>query len=301
MTRKPYRRHNSPPTHGFLPSVTLFWPHYCRQGAKSATGHFGPTLRAAAVRTACANSSTIRINPKNQMLIDIQASGAAGAPAPAPLAAEAEIDAPTGVNWPAGAGRPGCRAGPPRRGYAQAPAVHAGPARAVPRAWRTRTPVPDAGPDAALDAPLAVARPFAGSRSGTRMRHGRHLRRRPGGIESASSSSCSRRPRPTAASRCSSDVRRFSGCSSGSSPRRARSSFWAGTGSSSMRGMRMLRDGIRSGCGGMNASGSRALGSADRRIDEQRRLRPERPDRHLRALRQDGRGDGGLGRIRSNR
>src|ERR1700722_11234170 len=94
------------------------------------------------------------------MLIDIQASGAAGAPAPASLAAKAEIDAPTGVNWPAGAGRPGCRAGPPRRGYAQAPAVHAGPVRAAPRAWRTPTPVPDAAPDAALDATLDAALAF---------------------------------------------------------------------------------------------------------------------------------------------
>ncbi len=42
----------------------------------------------------------------------------------------------------------------------------------------------------------------------------------------------------------------------GSSPRRARISFCAGTGSSSIRGMRIPRVGIRSGCGGMNASGS---------------------------------------------
>ncbi len=193
------------------------------------------------------------------MLKTFRASSAAGAPAPAPLVAEAEIDAATGVSWPAGAGRPGCRAGPPRCGYAQAPAVHAGPARAAPRAWRTRTPVPDAAPDAALDATLAATCRGAGlpgSRSGTECGMGGICGAGLEGIESASSSSCSRRPRPTAASRCSSDVRRFSGCSSGSSPRRARSSFCAGTGSSSMRGMRMLRDGIRSGCGGMNASGS---------------------------------------------
>src|ERR1700726_2815280 len=81
--------------------------------------------------------------------MDIQASSADGAPTPASLASEAKTDAPTSVNWPAGAGRPGCRAGPPRRGYAQAPAVRADPARAAPRAWRTRTPVPDAAPDVA--------------------------------------------------------------------------------------------------------------------------------------------------------
>ncbi len=62
--------------------------------------------------------------------------------------------------------------------------------------------------------------------------------------------------RPTDASRSSSDLRR-PGCSScGSSPRRARISFCAGTGSSSSRGMRGARGGNRSACGGMNSSGS---------------------------------------------
>ena len=67
------------------------------------------------------------------------------------------------------------------------------------------------------------------------------------------------------------DYAALSGCSScGSSPRRARISFCAGTGSSSMRGIRGARVGGRSACGGMNAAGSSA-----------RSMRParSRPDR----------------------
>ena len=59
-----------------------------------------------------------------------------------------------------------------------------------------------------------------------------------------------------AASRCSRVMRRFSGSDSGSSPRWARSSFWAGIGSSSMRGMRGPRPLGRSGCGGMKTDGA---------------------------------------------
>ena len=65
MTRKPYRRHDSPPTHGFLPSVTLFWPHYCRQGAqKRHAVTLGRRWARPPSGPACAGlASTIKINP----------------------------------------------------------------------------------------------------------------------------------------------------------------------------------------------------------------------------------------------
>ena len=50
--------------------------------------------------------------------------------------------------------------------------------------------------------------------------------------------SSSRRPRPTLASRCSSDSLDFCGCSSSASPRACRISAWAGIGSSSNFGIR---------------------------------------------------------------
>ena len=75
----------------------------------------------------------------------------------------------------------------------------------------------------------------------------------------SASSSSSRRPRPTAASRRSKPPLRFSGCSvSECSPRRARSSACAGRGNSSNSGMRRGRFGRRSGAGGMNALGAAA-------------------------------------------
>ena len=67
------------------------------------------------------------------------------------------------------------------------------------------------------------------------------------------------------------------------SPRLARSSFWAGSGSSSIRGMRGARCPARSGGGGMKArgkAGSAAAGSLSA-VREQRRLRLHRPDGHV--------------------
>src|SRR6185312_10483325 len=63
-----------------------------------------------------------------------------------------------------------------------------------------------------------------------------------------------RRRMPTEASRCISDIRRFSGWSSPSSPRCALISFCAGSGNSSMRGMRGVRTTPRSGAGGMKVA-----------------------------------------------
>ena len=71
-----------------------------------------------------------------------------------------------------------------------------------------------------------------------------------------------RRPRPTAASRCSSDVRRFSGCSSCGRLATAGANLVLRLEPAVRRcaACAALRDGIRSGCGGMNAAGSRRLG-----------------------------------------
>ena len=67
--------------------------------------------------------------------------------------------------------------------------------------------------------------------------------------------SSSRRPRPTLASRCNSDIWLFCGCSSSISPRACRISFWAGIGRSSNFGIRGARDGGRSAACGMKVSG----------------------------------------------
>ena len=67
--------------------------------------------------------------------------------------------------------------------------------------------------------------------------------------------SSSRRPRPTLASRCSSDSRVFCGCSASPSPLAWRISACAGIGRSSNFGIRGARTGDRSAACGMKVSG----------------------------------------------
>ena len=156
------------------------------------------------------------------------------------------------LSSPAGAGRPGCRAGPPRCGYAQAPDGRGGPV------------------------PAASAR-LAYSETGS----GRAFRRRgrPGAARSSAAERASALLCAALAglplrllATAEADLRRAAAAAtcaaSPDAPRRELAALGRGfrsapaRGSSSMRGMRGVRGGSRSGCGGMKAFGVGIAGPA---------------------------------------
>ena len=189
------------------------------------------------------------------------------------------------LSSPAGGGTPEYQAGLPRCGYAQASAVRADPVLAAPDAWHIRIPASRSRGLAHLGA--GTGRPSGRSvgtcgMGGTGGMAGIGATAF-GGVGAASSSS-SRRPRPTAASRCKSDVRRFSGCSSGS--------LAAPGANLVLRRHRQFVDSRHAHAARRHPFRLRRnkvfrlrrlrRGGLHRRIDEQRGLRPERPDGHLR-------------------
>ena len=250
----------SRPTHAFLPTVTLklaaFAPSRCaRINAGSAPEALPDEIarrdHAAGERT----SQELHEIFKSYQRLEVKPARSL-AIGPAPYLRPRPHRNP--ISWPAGAGRPGCRAGPLHRSYAQGPAGAAG------RADRDLTACGALGVFRyrRLGAASAARRGRAASAGGSR-RAGRH------GPGRGAGSSSSRRPRPTEARRCSSDMRRFSGCSSsGISPRGPGSRSAPGPAIRRFAACAAPRLGIRSGCGGMKAAGASTL--------RQRRLRVRR-------------------------
>ena len=154
-----------------------------------------------------------------------------------------------GVNSPVDAGMPECRAGLLRSGYAQALAFRAGQVPEVPRVWRTLIPVPGAILVAFLAAArgvLAAARLPEGASQAPTADWGQAPLRAPARGGPAP-------PRPGAAAATSS--------ASPDAPREARpagreSRFAPEPAVHRDAACAFARVGMRSGCGGMKASGS---------------------------------------------
>ncbi len=140
---RPYRRHGSRPIHCFLPTVTSFPPRSCRQDAvlgRLASAPSGSAASDGPERGLGAPCITLQIQSldRNQSV---------------PAATWRDVGRHAGrrfatdlarLNSPAGAETPECRADPPRCGYAQGPAVRAGPDPAARHVWHSRRPGPGA-------------------------------------------------------------------------------------------------------------------------------------------------------------
>ena len=224
------------PIHAFLPNVTIFRPHSRRQRAANG-GPPDPERSQLQMRPERSGSRSMR-NAQRCKFQSLKSQPVGAAPRTARPAESRDpaIRRYRALNSPAGAGRPGCRAGPPRWGYAQElPAVLVETLRRR-RAWRIRTPAPGASSE------RGAACGASGEAFGRRLRHRRRRRCRRCAGQLRSSSV---RLAAAEADRGQPLQQRLAPLSGmllrTSSPRRARISFCAGTGSSSIRGIRGAR------------------------------------------------------------
>ena len=155
--QKPYRRHGSRPIHCFLPTVTSFPPRSCRQDAVMggpARTQSGSQLQNGPERGFGAPCITLQIQSldRNRSVPAAATGWQAGRRIAATLA---------WLNSPAGVRTLECPADPPRCGYAQGPAVRAGPDPAARHVWHSRRPGPGAIQRAAAGVRQAVRPPVA--------------------------------------------------------------------------------------------------------------------------------------------